>query len=207
MRAATRPPCSTGIPTTSSSRRKFGFRAFYGDATRLDLLHAAGAANAKLLIVTLDDPDAATRLVKIARKHFPAAQDRRARTRHAAHVRAARPGHRGNGARDLALGAQARRSGALHHQRRRGARRAARRAPSSSTTARCWSSSTRCIATPPTRISASRTACAPSLRARSRGTGPHKPAAATRFNAAAAARPAARAAAGPAPQDRRRASR
>jgi glutathione-regulated potassium-efflux system ancillary protein KefC len=51
--------------------RKFGFRVFYGDATRLDLLHAAGADRAAFLIVTLDDPNATTRLVKTARKHFP----------------------------------------------------------------------------------------------------------------------------------------
>ncbi len=51
--------------------RKFGFRVFYGDATRLDLLHAAGAGSAACLIVTLDDATAATRLVKTARKHFP----------------------------------------------------------------------------------------------------------------------------------------
>jgi glutathione-regulated potassium-efflux system ancillary protein KefC len=51
--------------------RKFGFRVFYGDATRLDLLHAAGAQNAAFLIVSLDDANAATRLVRTARKHFP----------------------------------------------------------------------------------------------------------------------------------------
>ena len=42
-RAACARPCSTTTPTRSSSLRKFGFRVFYGDATRLDLLHAAGA--------------------------------------------------------------------------------------------------------------------------------------------------------------------
>ena len=36
--------------------RRFGFRVFYGDATRLDLLEAAGAAKADFLIVTLNDP-------------------------------------------------------------------------------------------------------------------------------------------------------
>jgi glutathione-regulated potassium-efflux system ancillary protein KefC len=51
--------------------RKFGFRVFYGDATRLDLLHAAGAATADFLIITLDDPDAITRLARTARAHFP----------------------------------------------------------------------------------------------------------------------------------------
>jgi glutathione-regulated potassium-efflux system ancillary protein KefC len=51
--------------------RQFGFRVFYGDATRLDLLHAAGAGSATLLIVTLDDTAAVTKLARIAKKHFP----------------------------------------------------------------------------------------------------------------------------------------
>jgi glutathione-regulated potassium-efflux system ancillary protein KefC len=51
--------------------RKFGFSVFYGDATRLDLLHAAGADAAELLIVALDDTDATTQLAQTAKKHFP----------------------------------------------------------------------------------------------------------------------------------------
>jgi glutathione-regulated potassium-efflux system ancillary protein KefC len=51
--------------------RKFGFRVFYGDATRLDLLHAAGAEQAKLLILAIDDPDASVKLVDVVRVHFP----------------------------------------------------------------------------------------------------------------------------------------
>jgi glutathione-regulated potassium-efflux system ancillary protein KefC len=51
--------------------RKFGFRVFYGDATRLDLLHAAGAASADLLVITLDDRHAITHLAHIARSNFP----------------------------------------------------------------------------------------------------------------------------------------
>jgi glutathione-regulated potassium-efflux system ancillary protein KefC len=58
-------------PDHVEQSRKFGFRAFYGDATRLDLLHAAGADGAQLLVVALDDADAVTRLVRTARKHFP----------------------------------------------------------------------------------------------------------------------------------------
>jgi voltage-gated potassium channel Kch len=45
---------------------------FYGDATRLDLLHAAGAGSADLLVITLDNPDAVNRLARAARLHFPA---------------------------------------------------------------------------------------------------------------------------------------
>jgi glutathione-regulated potassium-efflux system ancillary protein KefC len=58
-------------PDHVEQSRKFGFRAFYGDATRLDLLHAAGADGAQLLVVALDNAEAATELVRTARKHFP----------------------------------------------------------------------------------------------------------------------------------------
>jgi glutathione-regulated potassium-efflux system ancillary protein KefC len=58
-------------PDHVEQSRKFGFRVFYGDATRLDLLHAAGAEHAAFLVVALDDPDAITRLAEIARLHFP----------------------------------------------------------------------------------------------------------------------------------------
>lgn len=51
--------------------RRYGFRVFYGDATRLDLLEAAGAAKADFLIIALNDPSATTRVASIAAKHFP----------------------------------------------------------------------------------------------------------------------------------------
>ena len=51
--------------------RRFGFRVFYGDATRLDLLLAAGATKADFLIIALNDPGATTRLASTAAKHFP----------------------------------------------------------------------------------------------------------------------------------------
>jgi glutathione-regulated potassium-efflux system ancillary protein KefC len=51
--------------------KKFGYRVFFGDATRLDLLHSARAAEAKLLVVALDDIAASLRLVDVAREHFP----------------------------------------------------------------------------------------------------------------------------------------
>ena len=58
-------------PDHVEQSRKFGFKVFYGDATRLDLLHAAGAEHAQLLIAALDDDKATTRLARIAKKHFP----------------------------------------------------------------------------------------------------------------------------------------
>lgn len=51
--------------------RRFGQKAYYGDVTRLDLLEAAGAGKAKLLIVAVDDKDAAMSTALLAREHFP----------------------------------------------------------------------------------------------------------------------------------------
>jgi len=51
--------------------RKFGFRAFYGDATRVDLLHAAGADNAAFIISALNDSQATSQLARTCKKHFP----------------------------------------------------------------------------------------------------------------------------------------
>lgn len=51
--------------------RRFGLRVFYGDATRLDLLLAAGARDATLLINAIDDVAANLALTDLARSHFP----------------------------------------------------------------------------------------------------------------------------------------
>ncbi len=51
--------------------RRFGFEVYYGDITRLDLLEAAGAGEAELLIITIGDVEKARQLVKLARKHYP----------------------------------------------------------------------------------------------------------------------------------------
>jgi voltage-gated potassium channel Kch len=51
--------------------RQFGFKAYYGDATRMDLLENAGAARAKVLLLAIDDPEAALAAVKRIRKRFP----------------------------------------------------------------------------------------------------------------------------------------
>ncbi len=58
-------------PDHVEQSRKFGFQVFYGDATRLDLLHAAGAETADYLIIALDDPTAITQLARSAKKHYP----------------------------------------------------------------------------------------------------------------------------------------
>ena len=51
--------------------RKFGTKVFYGDATRLDLLHAAGAKNATLLVNAIDDVEDSLKLTDIVRENFP----------------------------------------------------------------------------------------------------------------------------------------
>ena len=51
--------------------RRFGFRVFYGDATRLDLLRAAGAEHVKVIVNAIDDVPSNLRLVDIVRQHFP----------------------------------------------------------------------------------------------------------------------------------------
>jgi monovalent cation:proton antiporter-2 (CPA2) family protein len=51
--------------------RKFGWAVHYGDASRLDLLRAAGAGKAKLLLVAIDDKDKAVELVRAAKEYFP----------------------------------------------------------------------------------------------------------------------------------------
>jgi monovalent cation:proton antiporter-2 (CPA2) family protein len=67
--------------------RRFGSQAFYGDATRLDLLRAAGAAEAKLVVVALDDVGESLTVVDLVKRHFPAAKVlARARNRRHAHL-------------------------------------------------------------------------------------------------------------------------
>jgi glutathione-regulated potassium-efflux system ancillary protein KefC len=51
--------------------RRFGFEVFYGDATRLDLLHAAGAARARALVLAIDDVDDSLAVADAVRAEFP----------------------------------------------------------------------------------------------------------------------------------------
>ncbi|KGP63536.1 potassium transporter [Legionella norrlandica] len=51
--------------------RKFGYTGYFGDANRLDLLKSAGAEHAKLLIVTVGNPDINLEIVKLAKQEFP----------------------------------------------------------------------------------------------------------------------------------------
>jgi glutathione-regulated potassium-efflux system ancillary protein KefC len=61
-------------PDTIENLREFGFRVFYGDATRLDLLRTAGAGTAKVLVVAVDDVEQSLAIVDMAREHFPNAR-------------------------------------------------------------------------------------------------------------------------------------
>jgi voltage-gated potassium channel Kch len=51
--------------------RRLGLHVYYGDATRHDLLEAAGANSARLLIIALDSPERTLDLAKMARRNFP----------------------------------------------------------------------------------------------------------------------------------------
>ncbi|SES15553.1 Kef-type potassium/proton antiporter, CPA2 family [Tranquillimonas rosea] len=51
--------------------RRFGFKGFFGDPARPELLHAAGLATARVLVVAMDDKDSSTRIVEFARRERP----------------------------------------------------------------------------------------------------------------------------------------
>ena len=73
---------ANGIPTTIldfdaeqiDTLKHLGLEAYYGDATRLDILRIAGAEKAKLLLIMIDDEAATLRIVDLAKKHFPQAK-------------------------------------------------------------------------------------------------------------------------------------
>ena len=52
--------------------RRFGNKLYYGDASRLEMLRAAGAEHAELLVLAIDDVEASVRTAEMARRHFPA---------------------------------------------------------------------------------------------------------------------------------------
>jgi glutathione-regulated potassium-efflux system ancillary protein KefC len=59
---------------TVEGLRQFGFRVFYGDATRLDLLRTAGAGTAKAIVVAVDDIEQSLDIVDLVKEHFPQAR-------------------------------------------------------------------------------------------------------------------------------------
>src|SRR5690606_27730796 len=53
---------------------QIGFKVYYGDGTRLDILHAAGAGTADLILVCTDRKEQTTRIVELLRDEFPLAR-------------------------------------------------------------------------------------------------------------------------------------
>jgi glutathione-regulated potassium-efflux system ancillary protein KefC len=58
-------------PDQIDTLRRFGFKVFYGDATRIDLLHAAGAGKARALVVAIDDIEDSIALLDAVREAYP----------------------------------------------------------------------------------------------------------------------------------------
>ena len=56
---------------TIENMRRFGVKGFFGDPTRPEMLHAAGLGDAHVLVVALDNPEAALKLVTYARRERP----------------------------------------------------------------------------------------------------------------------------------------
>ncbi|WP_435141380.1 monovalent cation:proton antiporter-2 (CPA2) family protein [Pseudopelagicola sp. nBUS_19] len=56
---------------TIENMRHFGVKGFFGDPTRPEIMHAAGLNEAHVLVVALDDPEAALKLVSYARRERP----------------------------------------------------------------------------------------------------------------------------------------
>ena len=58
-------------PSQIDLLRRFGNTVHYGDAARKELLEAAGADTAQLLVIAIDNADKTLEIVKLVRKHFP----------------------------------------------------------------------------------------------------------------------------------------
>jgi glutathione-regulated potassium-efflux system protein KefB len=49
----------------------FGFKVYFGDGSRLDVLRASGAAEAETILVCVDKPEVADRIVELVKAEFP----------------------------------------------------------------------------------------------------------------------------------------
>jgi len=49
----------------------FGFKVYYGDGVRPEILHAAGAATARAILICVDDKEAALKIAEIVKEEFP----------------------------------------------------------------------------------------------------------------------------------------
>ncbi len=61
-------------PDTIRAAALYGFKVYYGDGARPDILHAAGAKHAQAIVVCVDDKAAATRIVENVRRECPHVQ-------------------------------------------------------------------------------------------------------------------------------------
>jgi len=67
--------------------RRFGNKIYYGDASNFELVRAAGAADARLFVLAIDDVEASVRTAEMVRRHFPnLTLYARARNRYHAHL-------------------------------------------------------------------------------------------------------------------------
>ena len=51
--------------------RRYGYKVYYGDATELELLRAAGAEKAKSIVITCNEPEDTMEIVRLCQQHFP----------------------------------------------------------------------------------------------------------------------------------------
>ena len=61
-------------PEMIQQASRFGFRVYYGDGTRLDVLRAASTDDTRLIAVCVDNRESASRIVDIVRAEFPGMQ-------------------------------------------------------------------------------------------------------------------------------------
>jgi glutathione-regulated potassium-efflux system protein KefB len=52
----------------------FGFKVYYGNGTRLDILHAAGAEQAQIIMICVDKPETAVHIAELVKAEFPLAR-------------------------------------------------------------------------------------------------------------------------------------
>ena len=80
--------------------RRFGNKVYYGDASRIELLHAAKTGEAKLFVLAIDDVEASVKTAALVRRHFPQL-DPGAGAQPRPLLPAARPGRQGHLPRDV----------------------------------------------------------------------------------------------------------
>ncbi len=101
-------------PEMIQQAARFGFKVYYGDGTRLDVLRAAGAAEATLVAICIDHREAASRIVDLVQPGVSRHQALRSLLRSPPHAATPCQGRRLRAARDLRI-----RAGVRPHDARR----------------------------------------------------------------------------------------